>query len=190
MIPNEALIRSGRALYLRSNASGDNYDCIEGRLYLTNCRVWFEPSEITGDALRTAYASNGALKPTSLPIFHIAKPGTRKVQGAPVLRLGMADDGREYFQVKNVALWQQGIAAAKPSAPELPLTRPSTLRHGVDYKGHLIRAWLRFGVTLLIIGAALAYFEPIWRPHVPRMIAWAQSLLKNVTSLLPFAAQS
>jgi hypothetical protein len=180
MLPDETLIRSGRAVHLRSTADGRAFDSIEGRLFLTSARLWFEPSPISGDALRTAYEANGALKSLSLPLKHATRVSQRKVMRRPALKIEFDNSGRAYFHVKAAEPWTQGVRAAMPNAPELPLTLPPATKHGVDYKGHLIAAALKTMVTLAVIAAVAYYFAPIWMPYAPalqaKISAWLAAL--------------
>jgi hypothetical protein len=179
MITGELLQRQSPAVQLRSTADGKGYDRIAGTLYLTNARLWFEPAQITGDAMRQALEQKGALKATSIPLLFVVKATLRNVKRKPVLRLEYDNSGREYFAVPDVTIWRDGILAAAPNAPDLPFNREPTYQHGLDYKGHMIMAALRALLTVLVIAAVLAYFEPVWRPYLPKVAALIRSLLRR-----------
>jgi hypothetical protein len=180
MVPGEAFVEKARAIQLRSAADDTAYDHIDGTLYLTNARLWFEPDQVAGDALRSALEKKGALKSKSIPIRYVVKAHVRKVKKKPVLRLQFDNGGREFFRVSKPLKWRDAILAAAPNAPDdLPFSYEPSYRHGVEYKGHLIKAALRALITLAVIAAVAMFFEPLWRPYLPRVIALIDSVVRR-----------
>jgi hypothetical protein len=180
MVPGEEFVDKVRTIQLRSAADDTAYDHIDGTLYVTNARLWFEPDQIAGDALRSALEIKGALKSKSIPLRYVVKATVRKVKKKPVLRLQFDNGGREYFRIAKPLKWRDAILAAAPNAPDdLPFSYEPSYRHGVEYKGHLIRAALRALVTLAVIAAVVMFFEPLWRPYLPRVIALVESLVRR-----------
>jgi hypothetical protein len=180
MVAGEEFVQKARVINLRSAVDDTAYDHIDGTLFMTTARLWFEPDEVAGDALRDALEKKGALKAKSIPIRYVAQATVRKVAKKPVLRLQFDNSGREYFRIAKPLKWRDEILAAVPNAPDdLPFSYEPSYRHGVEYKGHLIMAALRALITLAVIAAIAVFFEPLWRPHVPRVVAFVESIIRR-----------
>jgi hypothetical protein len=138
------------AQHLRSVKDGKTFIAVDGDIWLTSHRIWFEPRALGGDALRMAMKSFGADKAFALPLCHVQKVGERTVESKPALRLLFANKGREYFRVNHIDRWIKTIRAVQPNAPELEFTRIPPLKHGVD------RFRFPWGLLKLATGLALA----------------------------------
>jgi hypothetical protein len=146
------------AVHLRSVNQNKSWVDVEGELWVTNQRLWFEPAALAGDALRLAYKSLGAAEPFALPLARLQASGERTVLGKPALRLLFDNSGREYFRVQHVDQLAQRLLEAQKTAPVLEYTRLPATENGVDRRvipwGTLLK--LAF-LAATIGGAAYAY---------------------------------
>jgi hypothetical protein len=145
------------AQHLRSVKDGKKFVSVDGDIWLTSHRIWFEPRELGGDALRMAMKSFGADQAFALPLRQILKVGERSVESKPALRLHFANGGREYFRVNHIDRWIKTIRAMQPNAPDLDFTRIPPVKNGVD---HFQFPWglLKLAVITAVAGAAAYYY--------------------------------
>ncbi len=145
------------AQHLRSISDGKTFVAVDGDLWLTSHRIWFEPHQLGGDALRLAMKSFGADQAFALPLCQIFKTGERNVENKPALRLEFSNKGREYFRVNHIDRWIKTITALKSGAPTLELTRIPPVKNGVD-RFRFPWGFFKLAAFTLVAGAAVYYF--------------------------------
>lgn len=164
--PGEAVLKEAEAVYPKNSLLGLGYNPVFGHLWLTDQRLIFHGT-IFGQTRIYPLSRVVNAAPTERQI----KTAGVSVGGADVftqwstLTLVEFDNGgREYFAVKDMAGWTEGILAAKVKAPPLDYVVAPNTRPGVETTFGKILLWFGgFAVALCVTFACcstLTLFSP------------------------------
>ena len=159
-MPDEIVLKEGRATHLRSNATNMGYNLAMGWGRVTNYRFLMDPQlEMNAGPVKISFG------PVAYPLHHIttASVAPRKVQWSSrdVLRLDFDNGGKEFFFFDDAAQpWSSLISEAKTTAPALPYSTTPSVKSGVENSN----PW-RFFFTVLgiimacgVVGCFVLYF--------------------------------
>lgn len=146
----EAVVREAEAVYPRNSWLGLGYRPVFGRLCLTNTRLIFQGTTLE-QTLVFPLCCVVSARPTSRTIRtgKASEAGLAAfTQRSTLMVIEFDDGGREYFAVKDLAGWTQGILAARTAAPPMDYVTFPNRRPGVE---------TTFGqIVLRVSSAALA----------------------------------
>lgn len=143
LYPGETVLKETDAVYPKTTWPGLGYRLVFGRLWLTSGRLVFQGPSLDG--------------PLVFPLSRVvdAAPGERRIrtrgisaeadaftQTTTLMRVAFDDGGREYFAVKDIAGWADGIALARREAPPLAFTTLPGRRSGVETTTGQVVLWL------------------------------------------------
>lgn len=165
--PGETVLRESDAVYPKNSLLGLGYNAVFGRLWLTDQRLVFRGT-LLGQTLVFPLSHVTSAMPTerSIKTASVSVGGADAwTQWSSLMKVEFDGHAREYFAVKDMAGWTEGILAARAKAPEMPYTTTPNTRPGVETTGGQLVLWFGGVVGLMCLGfaccAGLTTFGPM-----------------------------
>jgi len=140
--PGEAVLRESEAVYPKNSMLGIGYNAVFGHLWLTDQRLIFHGT-ILGQTRAYPLSHVTDVTPTDRQIktAGVSVDVASFTKWSSLLRVEFDGKAREYFAVKDMAGWTEGILAAKSKAPQLAYTTLPNTRSGVETTGGQLVLW-------------------------------------------------
>lgn len=132
LMPNEHVIKEGRATHMRSTATNMGYNLAMGWGRVTNYRFLMDPQlDMNAGPVKISFG------PVAYPLQHVtsASVAPLKVQWSTrnVMRLDFDNGGKEFFFFDDdPQSWLAPILQAKEMAPALPYNTVPSIKSGVE----------------------------------------------------------
>lgn len=165
--PGETVLMDVEAVYPKNSLLGFGYNPVFGHLWLTGQRLIFRGTAFGHIlAFPLSHVKGASATQRQIKTSGASVDGTPMFTGSStVMVVNFDNGGREYFAVKDLAGWSEGIRAAQSKAPPLDYTAMPNRRPGVESSPGQLLLWFGGVVALMCVSlvccAGLFTFLPV-----------------------------
>lgn len=164
----ETVLRQDGSIALRNRFLGLGYRQVLGTLWLTNERLIFHGGTARGPLVfPLSRVSNAAVTDRQIKTD---REGLNALTSfgdySTLMRVDFDNGGREYFAVKDLAGWTEGILDARSRAPRMDYITTPNRRPAVEIGARQVMLWVLGAAGVICLGFACCSAAPVILPVV------------------------